>query len=133
MKTGGGFQQSYNAQAAVEVESPLIVGGHVSDAPNHKQQLISGLESISPEAGKTGTTLVGGGYYSAAAVTRVEAAGDPRVLAAMGRKKHGAAFRSLKSGKTRPHHPKGRRSPKLWHGALPPRRVKSYMDCASKR
>jgi hypothetical protein len=27
MKTGGGFQQSYNAQAAVEVESRLIVRG----------------------------------------------------------------------------------------------------------
>jgi transposase len=67
MKTGGGFQQCYNAQAAVEVESRLIVGGYVTDAPNDKQQLIPVLGSISSAAGKIGTTLVDSGYYSAAA------------------------------------------------------------------
>jgi hypothetical protein len=36
MKTGNGFEQSYNAQAAVEIESRLIVGQAVSDAPNDK-------------------------------------------------------------------------------------------------
>ncbi len=34
MKTGSGFAQSYNAQAAVEVESRLLVSQAVSDAPN---------------------------------------------------------------------------------------------------
>jgi transposase len=33
MKDGTGFEQSYNAQAAVEVESRLIVGARVSQAP----------------------------------------------------------------------------------------------------
>lgn len=41
--SGGGFEQSYNAQAAVEIESRLIVGQHVSDAPNDKQQLEPGV------------------------------------------------------------------------------------------
>ena len=36
MKTGGGFAQSYNAQADVEVDSRLIVGERVSQAPNDK-------------------------------------------------------------------------------------------------
>jgi transposase len=57
MKTGGGFQQCYNAQAAVEVQSRLIVGGYVTDAPNDKQQLIPALGSISPTAGQVGTRL----------------------------------------------------------------------------
>jgi transposase len=39
MKDGTGFEQSYNAQAAVEVESRLIVGARVSQAPNDKQEL----------------------------------------------------------------------------------------------
>ncbi len=72
MKTGGGFQQCYNAQAAVEVESRLIVGGYVTDAPNDKQQLIPVLGSISSAAGKIGTTLVDSGCYSAAAVVQVD-------------------------------------------------------------
>ncbi len=42
MKAGNGhhFEQSYNAQAAVEVESRLIVGERVSQAPNDKQELV---------------------------------------------------------------------------------------------
>ena len=40
MKAGSGqhFEQSYNAQAAVEVQSRLIVGQRVSQAPNDKQE-----------------------------------------------------------------------------------------------
>jgi transposase len=107
MKTGGGFQQCYNAQAAVEVASRLIVGGHVSDAPNDKQQLIAALGTISPEAGRVGTTLVDSGYYSAAAVTDVEADGGPRVLAAMGRKKHGRSIAELEAREDSPVPPEG--------------------------
>ena len=40
MKTGGGFEQCYNAQAVVEVESRLIVGERVSQAANDKQELV---------------------------------------------------------------------------------------------
>ena len=39
-KTGSGFEQSYNAQLAVEIDSRLIVGQTVSDAPNDKEQLV---------------------------------------------------------------------------------------------
>ena len=107
MKTGGGFQQCYNAQAAVEVESRLIVGGHVTDAPNDKQQLIPALASISPEAGQIGTSLVDSGYYSAAAVTEVETGGGPQVLAATGRKKHGRTIAELEVREDPPAPPEG--------------------------
>jgi len=46
MKAGTGFAQSYNAQPAVEVESRLIVGGRVSQAPNDKRELESTLDAI---------------------------------------------------------------------------------------
>lgn len=107
MKTGGGFQQCYNAQAAVEVASRLIVGGYVTDAPNDKQQLIPALRSISNAAGQIGTTLVDSGYYSAAAVTQVETAGGPQVLAATGRKKHGRTIAELEVREDPPAPPEG--------------------------
>jgi hypothetical protein len=48
MKAGTGdyFEQSYNAQAAVEVVSRLIVGQRVSQSPNDKQELPAGLQAI---------------------------------------------------------------------------------------
>jgi len=52
MKTGSGFEQCYNAQAAVEIESRLIVGQTVTAAPNDKEQLLPTLASIPLELGK---------------------------------------------------------------------------------
>jgi hypothetical protein len=43
MKMRGGFEQCHNAQAAVEVSSMLIVGEHVTDQANDKQQLVGGI------------------------------------------------------------------------------------------
>jgi hypothetical protein len=48
MKSGTGFAQSDNAQAAVEVESRLVVSHAVTDAPNDKEQLEPTLASTSP-------------------------------------------------------------------------------------
>jgi len=36
---GGGFDQCYNAQAAVATDSLLVVASHVAQASNDKQQL----------------------------------------------------------------------------------------------
>ena len=41
------FEQSYNAQAAVDVEgSMLVLGTHVTDAPNDKQQLVPAVANV---------------------------------------------------------------------------------------
>jgi hypothetical protein len=95
MKTRSGWEQSYNAQAAVEVESRLIAGGHVVDETNDKRQLVPVLAKVSPSAGRVGTALTDSGYYSAAAVAAAEADGGPRVLAATGRQKHGRSVADL--------------------------------------
>jgi hypothetical protein len=48
MKAGNGkhFEQAYNAQAAVDIETYLIVGQLVTDALNDKKQLNPVLGSI---------------------------------------------------------------------------------------
>lgn len=81
MKAGHGhhFEQSYNAQAAVEVESRLIVGQRVSQAPNDKQELVPTLASVPTAAGPIAAALVDSGFFSTAAVRQIEqtAAGQP--------------------------------------------------------
>jgi hypothetical protein len=74
MKAGNGnhFEQSYNAQAAVEVESRLIVGQRVSQAPNDKQELMPTLAAIPTEAGPVAAALVDSGFFSEKAVRAVE-------------------------------------------------------------
>jgi transposase len=95
MKAGHGhhFEQSYNGQAAVEVESRLIVGQRVSPAPNDKQELAPTLQAIPPAVGALEAVLVDSGFYSEAAVQTVETraggpARGPTVYAAMERKSH---------------------------------------------
>ncbi len=91
MKAGNGqhFEQSYNAQAAVEVESRLIVGQRVSQAPNDKEQLVPTLSAIAAEAGTVAAVLVDSGFFSEQAVVQVERAGaGPVVYAAMEKTGH---------------------------------------------
>jgi transposase len=87
---GGGFDQCYNAQAAVAAGSLLVVAADVVQAPNDKQQLEPMLGKVGalPKAlGEPETLLADAGYFSAANVEACAAAGiDP--LIAMGRQPH---------------------------------------------
>ena len=101
MKTGSsGFQQCYNPQAAVEVESRLIVGARVTDAPNDKEQLLPDLAAIEPAAGPVAQILIDSGFVSEKAITAVETGTDGaptgvRVLAAIKREGHGRRVTQL--------------------------------------
>ena len=95
MKAGSGqhFEQSYNAQAAVEVESRLIVGQRVSQAPNDKQELAPTVAVITPSVKPVAGVLSDSGFYSEAAVQQVEQTpeGQPTgtiVYAALEKKDH---------------------------------------------
>jgi len=79
MKAGNGnhFEQSYNAQAVVEVESRLILGERVSQAPNDKQELVPTLVAIPVIAGPVAAALVDSGFFSAAAVAQIEQSAAP--------------------------------------------------------
>ena len=76
MKSGGNFEQCYNAQAVVEVESRLIVGQRVSPAANDKQELVPMLAAIPTEAGAVASVLADSGFFSEAAGRQVEHTAD---------------------------------------------------------
>src|ERR1700744_969013 len=102
MKAGSGdhFAQAYNAQAAVEVESRLIVGQRVSNAPTDKQQLVPTLGVVVAAAGPVAQVLVDSGSFSEAAIRQVEqpqaeSAVCTQVLAALHRASHGRSVAQL--------------------------------------
>ena len=70
MKAGTGrhFEQSYNAQAAVEVESMLIVSNTLSDQPNDKQELLPVPDAAKSNGFEVKKALADTGYYSEANV-----------------------------------------------------------------
>jgi len=90
MKSGSGkhFEQAYNAQAAVDTDTYLIVGQLVTDAPNDKQQLNPVLESIPSEVINPENILADTGYYSEEAVLKAEANNGPTVYCAMAKSGH---------------------------------------------
>jgi hypothetical protein len=66
--------QGYNAQAVIDAGgSGLIVGAHLSDAPNDAHQLQPGVEALAPEAGQPVAVLVDKGYDNTEQIARVEA------------------------------------------------------------
>jgi len=67
-QAGGGFVQSYNAQASVDGETMLIVAGHVSQKANDKQEVEPALDELAKlpeELGKVERAGLDTGYFSA--------------------------------------------------------------------
>lgn len=67
--SGGGFDQTYNAQAGVDTDTILIVCNHLSQAPNDKLELEPALANLSQLPAELGTVtdiLADTGYFSAA-------------------------------------------------------------------
>jgi hypothetical protein len=87
---GGGFEQCYNAQAAVAAGSLLVVAADVCQATNDKQQLapmLGKLAALPADLGQPETLLADTGYFSATNVQACGAAGiEP--LIALGREAH---------------------------------------------
>src|ERR1700678_2517843 len=87
---GGGFEQCYNAQAAVAAGSLLVVATDVVQAPNDKGQvepMLEKIEALPEELGKVENLLADTGYFSADNVEACEKAGVVPVIA-MGRQPH---------------------------------------------
>ena len=73
-----GFVQAYNAQAAVDVDTMLIVEAHISQAPNDKQEIappLASLNELPEKLGKVDTMLADAGYYSDDNVASCEQSG----------------------------------------------------------
>ena len=92
--SGGGFEQAYNAQASVDMDTMLIVGNHVSQHPNDKQEVEPGLEKLNqlPETiGKVKRAALDSGYFSEDNTKRLEEEQiEPNI--ACGRQTHNLTF-----------------------------------------
>ena len=86
----GGFEQCYNAQAAVDAPTMMVVIPFVTQAPNDKREITPVLDKVQalPEAlGQVEVLLADTGYFSAANVNACEAQGIEPMLA-MRRESH---------------------------------------------
>ena len=91
---GGGFEQAYNAQAAVATGSLLVVAADVVQAANDKEQIAPMLDTLDRFAdvlGKPEAMLADNGYFSEANVTACAAAGITPLIA-LGRERHHRSF-----------------------------------------
>jgi len=67
MPSSEGFVQGYNAQAAVDIDTHLIVENHITQQPNDKQEIKPALERMNEMEGSLGTPdglLADAGYFS---------------------------------------------------------------------
>jgi transposase len=100
MPKGKTFEQSYNAQAGVDVGSHMIVNEHVTQACNDKEELkpaLFELKALPNELGNVEKLLCDAGYYSEANLEAVEESYiEPYIPA--GREKHNEELRTRLEG-----------------------------------
>ncbi|BCH30453.1 hypothetical protein MesoLjLc_23830 [Mesorhizobium sp. L-8-10] len=92
---GGGFDQAYNAQAAVAAGSMLVVCNDVVQAANDKQQIAPMLDKLAAVAATLGsaeTLLADSGYFSQANVAACVEAGITPMIAP-GREHHNRSWK----------------------------------------
>ena len=94
MKTRSGFEQCYNAQAAVETASMLVVANALSNQANDHGQLVPLVEQAALNGVSSATVLADSGYYSKEQVESLESKGID-VLVAVGRQKHGRSLEAI--------------------------------------
>lgn len=74
-KSGGGFEQAYNAQAGVDTESMMIVASHVTQQTNDKREVepaLANLAALPKELGTVAALITDNGFYSEANVGACE-------------------------------------------------------------
>ena len=92
--TDTGFDQHYNAQAAVEQESFLIVANAPSNHPNDKAEALPTLDALAPELGQPEAAALDNGFFSEANIAGMAARGiEPYI--ATGRGAHHQSWRAL--------------------------------------
>jgi len=85
-----GFEQAYNAQACVDLDTMIIVESHISQSSNDKQEIvpaISALKALPEELGTIEKLLADTGYFSGSNISFCENA-DIEPFIPPGREKH---------------------------------------------
>lgn len=88
--SGGGFQQAYNAQAAVDMDTMLILENHVSQSSNDKQELqpiLNKITQLPKQLGAVDKVAADNGYKSESNTVFAAEAGIELYVPA-GRQKH---------------------------------------------
>ena len=82
--SGGGFEQAYNAQAAVDAQTMLVVATGVTQAPNDKEQvapMLQTLQAQAPQLGTAKTLIADTGYCSEKNIVACEQANITPLIA----------------------------------------------------
>lgn len=82
-----GFEQSYNAQVAVDQDSLLIVGQTLSNHPNDQQEAVPTVDAIPAALGRPPAAALDNGYFGAPNIAALEARGIESYIAT-GREPH---------------------------------------------
>ena len=96
---GGGFEQAYNAQAAVDASTMLVVGTGVTQAPNDKEQIAPMLQTLQAQPQTRDDVqclLADTGFYSERNVQACEAASIDALIA-VARDEHHPGWRERHS------------------------------------
>ena len=89
MKTGDGFVQGYNAQAAVDADSQVIVAQTLNNSANDKKQLVPMLDQIRMNMGHQAKELSADAGYCSDENLKALSRRRIRGYVAVGRQKHG--------------------------------------------
>ncbi len=89
MKTSKGYEQAYNAQAAVDAECQVIVAQDVTEKQNDHHELIPGVDQIAANLGRPPEQIsADAGYCTEKNIEELEQRGIDAYVAT-GRQKHG--------------------------------------------
>ncbi len=90
MPSKGSFEQAYNAQIGVDIESYMVVENHITQSPNDKREIdpaLANFAALPDELGMPDALLADTGFFSENNIELCEATGvDPYF--AQGRQKH---------------------------------------------
>lgn len=89
MKTGDGFVQGYNAQAAVDADSQVIVAQTLNNSANDKKQLVPMLDQIRKNVGLQAKEISADSGYCSDENLKALSRRRIRGYVAVGRQKHG--------------------------------------------
>ena len=89
-QSGGGFQQAYNSQASIDIESMIVVATHMTQNTNDKQEIAPALEqllALPSDLGRVDSVIADAGYFAEANVKKcLDANITPYICT--GREKH---------------------------------------------